>query len=652
MPMKILQDFIVFIKTKKLDFAVDKQYELYQSAEVEVWNRIENNGTDLLKDTIKTSFLRTLQSIEDNNAYNYIQEGIKSWEENQLSGNKDAKISFQDICNITHIQKKVLLFLVPLFTDNVNAAVEIATYIEELSNSMQIASARSFTMIQEKTNKDLINAETNFKSLFDNAHDLIHIIKPDGKILYVNNAWLEKLEYSLEELEDKSIYALVHEKSRLLYRQYRDNILNNGNPNQEVTITLCSKNNKEIIVQGFVSAQIEGGKTLYTRGIFRDITIQSQYEDRLTLFTNQMMEREENLQLIINNAPDAVIVINEDSFITLWNPKAEQIFGWSAEEVMGQSLSGFIVPERFREAHHKGLRRYIATGEAHVLNKTIELSAINKSGKEFYISLTISATNQGGKKAFVSFIRDISIMKENEIELEKQRKELEQSARELEQYTWLTSHDLREPLRKVLTFSDMLLTREKDSLSNQVQTQIKKIQDSGQRMNNLIQAVLNYSSLTDNSILYEKTDLNKIIEEVITDLELNIQETRAVIHYSNLPAIEAVPFQMNQLFLNLIGNAIKYRNPFIEPKISIVHNFISDHTVELSVSDNGSGFDMMNEDKIFKLFHRLENNKQSGTGIGLALCKKIVQNHKGRIWVKSTIGKGSTFFMQLPVKHS
>jgi two-component system, LuxR family, sensor kinase FixL len=474
-----------------------------------------------------------------------------------------------------------------------------------------------------------------FKDLFDNAHDLIHIAKPDGTLLYANPSWFEILEYELDEIKNMSVYDLVDDSAKEAYIKYRQAILRGDNIQKETTVTFSSKSGKKIILEGFLSAKFNGGKPLYTRGIFRDVSLR--------------IQSEQNLQELIFNAPDAIIVINSLGLITLWNPRSELIFGWKAEEVLGKSLTQTIIPPIYHEAHEKGLQRYLQTGQPHILNKTIEVAALTRDQKEFPISLTISKSIKGDKLNFIAFIRDITEQKKNETELQRKRVELEASNKEIEQYAWLTSHDLREPLRKILTFSDILLSHNGEELAPNTFKYITKINNAADRMNGFIEALLHYSSIREDEMPYEPTDLNKIVKEVLLDIELMIHESGASVQLEELPVIEAIPFQMKQLFQNLISNAIKYRRHDIHSIIRISCDGLNENEVSISVQDNGTGIEQKNLGRIFKLFQRL-NTDQKGTGVGLAICKKIVEKHKGSLTVESLPLVGTTFHITLPRK--
>lgn len=493
-------------------------------------------------------------------------------------------------------------------------------------------------------------SEADYKDLFDNAHDLIHIVTPDGAILYVNNAWLQTLGYTPDEVQGRSVYEFIDTADKKQFVQYRQHILTNTSQQKSTVLSFVTKTGSKVVVEGFVSAKYKDGHIVSTRGIFRDITARVASEEELRRMNVQLQEREGNLRQLITYAPDAIIVIDTESNILLWNPKAEHLFGWTADEVVGTPLSDKIIPPAHRDAHHNGMKRYLATGEARVLNQTIEITAINKTREEFYISLTISSSALGGQPAFIAFIRDISPQKKAELELQKKQQELEASIRELEQYAWLTSHDLREPLRKIITFSDLLLTKDRETLAPKAAQQVSKIYNAALRMNALVQAVLEYSSFGAGQQLFESTDLNNLVSDVLTDLEVAISSSGATVSVGPLPAIEAIPFQMRQLFQNLISNALKYGREDARTQVHVEAETAAEGSVRIFVRDNGIGIDAADTEKIFRPFQRLQTlGRTEGSGVGLAICKKIVEKHRGSIAVESAPGAGAAFIVTLPV---
>ncbi len=299
-------------------------------------------------------------------------------------------------------------------------------------------------------------------------------------------------------------------------------------------------------------------------------------------------EKEEYLQQLINNAPDAVIVIDEKGLIALWNPKTEEIFGWKEEEVLGAALSDTIIPPQYREAHKNGMKRLLETGVSHILNKSIEITALHRKGKEFDVSLTISRSIQQGQSLFIAFVRDISKEKETKSELQKKtlqlerlnnslefkNSELERINKELESFNYIASHDLQEPLRKIQIFTNRVLENEKKTLPPSSIDSLNKVITSSVRMQTLIEDLLMFSQTVANDTIFEVTDLNSILEDVKSILATSIEEKKVVIHSSKLPMIRVIPFQIQQLFLNLVSNAIKYSKEGSVPIIDISSDFV------------------------------------------------------------------------------
>jgi len=260
---------------------------------------------------------------------------------------------------------------------------------------------------------------------------------------------------------------------------------------------------------------------------------------------------------------------------------------------------------------------------------------------------------------------EVSI-KERTNELQKSNKELKQSNMQLGQFAHIASHDLQEPLRKIITFSKMLNDKHKEGLSKEIKSYLDKIESSSSRMSSLITDLLDYSRLLQPEKLFTVINLKEILNNILNDFELLISEKKASVIIDKLASIEAIPFQMNQLFYNLIGNALKYTNPDVPPVITITSHRLSKKEikkyptlnpqmpyVELIFKDNGIGFEQQYAEKIFTIFQRLHNKETYvGTGIGLALCKTIIENHHGEIFAHAKLNEGASFHVVLPLTQS
>lgn len=230
--------------------------------------------------------------------------------------------------------------------------------------------------------------------------------------------------------------------------------------------------------------------------------------------------------------------------------------------------------------------------------------------------------------------------------------ELERSAEELTDFAYIASHDLQEPLRKIIAFGDRLSGKFGSVLNETGRDYIDRMQKSAIRMKSLIDSLLHFSRVTSHSTPFQQVDLNEVISEVLSDLEVQIERTKGRVEVDTLPRVEGERFQMHQLFQNLISNGLKYHSDERVPVIKIKYAGFDNDLEEIYIEDNGKGFDEKHLDRIFRPFERLHGHSEySGTGMGLAICHKIVTHHKGQITAKSQPNKGSTFIIKLPGKQ-
>jgi PAS domain S-box-containing protein len=360
---------------------------------------------------------------------------------------------------------------------------------------------------------------------------------------------------------------------------------------------------------------------------------------------------EETTRLIMNSALDAIVCIDTDGCIIIWNPQAEKTFGFTETEVMGRRLSETIIPEQYRSLHEMGLKRYLNTRQGTVLNKVFEISALHQNGNEFPIELTIIPMRLKEHDFFCAFIRDITERREAEAKQNEYAQALKRKNIELEQFAYVASHDLQEPLRTVSGFVELLKRHYKEETDENVIKYINYITDASDRMRRLVQDLLDYSRLGRERIL-EPIDCNNLVQQVLSDLTMAIQESKAVINIDPLPVISGYTTEMKQLFQNLLSNSLKFRKPGEPPVINISVMPVEDHW-QFSVNDNGIGIDEIYWERIFVIFQRLHTkNEYEGTGIGLAHCKKITELHNGKIWVDSMPGKGSTFYFTIKKRNT
>ncbi len=355
----------------------------------------------------------------------------------------------------------------------------------------------------------------------------------------------------------------------------------------------------------------------------------------------------------------AIILLNKEGTIISWNLGAEKIKGYKEGEIIGKNFRIFYLQnDQDNKLPEKLIKEAVDSGRA-----THEGWRVRKDGTRFWGSITITALHDDERQiiGFVKVTRDLSDKKLAEEKVKQYAADLEVRNRELEQFVYIASHDLQEPMRKIQTFIQLYEKSADDP--DMAKKYLDKINSSAHRMGSMIKAILNYSRVTSYEEEYVITDLNEVLELVKIDLELVLKEKAAEITSDHLPVIKSISIQMHQLFSNLIGNSLKFSaeapvirisSSFLSPGKSIAFD-IPDQLVpfvELKFEDNGIGFDDQCVSQIFTMFRRLHTGQNyPGTGIGLALCKKIVENHHGFIKASSEAGNGAIFSVYLPVEQ-
>jgi len=378
-------------------------------------------------------------------------------------------------------------------------------------------------------------------------------------------------------------------------------------------------------------------------GVAHDITKRHEAEEALEV-------SERRMRMIIENAYDAYVAMDREGAIVDWNPQAERIFGWKREEVIGKSLAETIIPERMRSDHLTGLVHYLHTGEGPLLNRRIEVPALRRDMWEFPVEMTISTMRIEENVIFSAFIHDISSRIRAKEDMEKTAAELKRSNEELEQFAYIASHDLQEPLRMVASYTQLLERRYADKMDATAREFIGYAVDGARRMQQFITGLLRYSRVGTETRESEGVALDEVFENAKANLRIAIEESGAAVEARDLPVVLGDPRQLTQLFQNLIGNALKFRKPGVAPRIEVWAERDGE-SWKVSVRDNGIGLDPKFAERVFVIFQRLHTREEyEGTGLGLAICKKIVERHGGRIWVESKEGEGATFTFTLPMQ--
>jgi PAS domain S-box-containing protein len=349
---------------------------------------------------------------------------------------------------------------------------------------------------------------------------------------------------------------------------------------------------------------------------------------------------------LINSSSLGITTYDASGKCILVNESMTRILGITREQVLGENFNDI---ESWKTSGLLGSAcEAVASG-----NETRrEIHMINSSDEEIWLDCRFTPFYSNGEPHLLLSVDDITISKQAEVSLQVYAAKLEQSNRDLQEFAYIASHDLQEPLRKVLAFGDRLTKKYGDALDETGRDYLKRMRDASQRMQTLINDLLTFSRVTTRAQPFTKVDLNSLIQDVISDLEMQIDRTLGKVEISDLPKIEGDPTQMHQLLQNLINNGLKFHQEGVPPIIQVSANILK-RKCKIFVKDNGIGFDMQYLDRIFKPFQRLHGRMEyEGSGMGLAICRRIVERHSGEITATSALGEGSTFIVSLPIYQS
>jgi PAS domain S-box-containing protein len=384
---------------------------------------------------------------------------------------------------------------------------------------------------------------------------------------------------------------------------------------------------------------LESVEGILITAAIRDISVRKNAEKHLA----QMEGRYRGL---LEAAPDGMVVVNQGGDIVLLNAQAENQSGYRRDELIDQKVTS-IIPEGFAERLIADEARSAAEALAQQIGMGIELTGLRKDGSEFPIEIMLSPLQSSEGILVTAAIRDITIRKQGEAHLVEKVEQLNRSNSELEQFAYIASHDLQEPLRMVASYTQLLSRRYSGKLDSDADEFIAFAVDGANRMQQLIKDLLSYSRVEKKG--HEMLDISsdRALQQALKNLRGAIVESGAMVTHSLLPEVKANEIQLIQLFQNLVSNAIKYQGQGV-PQIHVSATRNGAPKWIFSVQDNGLGIEPQFFEKIFGMFQRLHKRGEfEGTGMGLAICKKIVECHGGSISVESTPGLGSTFHFSL-----
>jgi len=491
--------------------------------------------------------------------------------------------------------------------------------------------------VRNAADAHLVQMEGRYRGLLEAAPDAMVVVNQQGEIVLLNLQAEKQFGYRRDELLGQKV-------SNIVPQGFAERLVADGLRSAEealaqqigtgIELTARRKDGSEFPIEIMLSPLGSAEGILVTAAI-RDISVRNAADAHL-------VQMEGRYRGLLEAAPDAMVVVNQQSEIVLLNLQAEKQFGYRRDELLGQKLTN-IIPEGFAERLIADGLRSAEDALAQQIGTGLELTALRKDGSRFPMELMLSPLESDTGTLVTVAIRNITVRNAAKVELLQTVEELKRSNEDLQQFAYVASHDLQEPLRMVASYVALIARRYKGKLDADADEFISFTVDGAKRMQSLIQDLLAFSRVGSKGVELVTTSSENALNRAIKNLRGAIVDSGARVTHDPLPSVLADDMQLTQLFQNLLGNAIKYRRADT-PGVHVAARQNGAKKWIFSVQDNGLGIEPQYFERIFGMFQRLHGREEfSGTGMGLAICKKIVERHGGDISVESTIGQGSTF---------
>lgn len=655
---RYLPSYVNYLLETKLEEFVRKIMQSSYEAELPMLKFFSSYTMEDMVALGMESNRKMLTAISESKIDDYIADVKKTWLENQLPMISREQILAEDITLVNYIRRNTFRQLLPSYTTDEFLWMEIMGEVDRFTVTLDSVFINTYLNLQ---NDEITKANIALKKREQQLLDAQEI----GNI--GSYEWDMKNGHSTYSPQLKKIFDLnpedtnghedfmnqIHPDDIARVRYDLEKSFRTGELNSEFRFI---KNNQEKYVLSRGKVYLEDNIPVRLVGTVMDIT--EKQNIILQLQKSEDINKQAQALTHLGNwkwhlHSNQVDWSDELYRIYDLEPQSEPIsferFNSFIQEEDKEKVSSVIHEMITKTNHGEGHFRIItAKGNHKILNTKGEVTR-NQKGEPVEIvgtsqDVTTEYTLTGKLREREQYLHMLNQS------LEIKNEELIAKNKELESFNFIASHDLQEPLRKIQLFSNRILNENNDGLRPTSLNYFLRIQNAAERMQKLIDDFLAFSQTMNTEVSIEDVNLNTLIEESISELQTRVTEKNAMIRYGILPGIRGVHFQLKQLFVNLLSNSLKYAHKDRTPEITIHSTFVSNDMVQISYSDNGIGFDQVYAEKVFELFQRLHNKDQySGTGIGLALCKKICENHGGTISVTSTPGEGTTFFIRLPV---
>lgn len=515
----------------------------------------------------------------------------------------------------------------------------------------------------------LAESEEKYRTLIEQAGDVVYSTDYSGKFTYINPMCEKLTGFSKEEIIGKHFLELIPPEWKLKVADFYQLQFKNRTKETLFSFPILTKSGDQKWIEQTVLQLRDNGRVTGHHCIVRDITERKKAEDqirdlnatlekRVEEKTKEIIEREERLiqseekfRLMIENSPNAIIVVDKKGEINLVNHQAEIIFGYNRVELMDQKIE-LLIPERFRNKHPEHRKGFLANPESMYLGKGRDLFGLKKDGNEIPVEIGLAPFQTSDGLHVLASIVDISSRKKAEDEIKRLNENLENKVKErtaeLDAFTSSVSHDLRAPVRAISGFATIIKKDYSDKLDEQANKLFETIVSESIRMGRLIDDLLTFSRMSKTELIKSPVDMlslaNTTIEEV---LKISEEKYKAKFIIKDLPGANGDPALLKQVFVNLISNALKFSANRTEPAIEI-GAIAGNDEITYYVQDNGVGFDMKYYNKLFGIFQRLHAAEDfKGTGIGLAIVKRVITRHGGKVWAEGKVNEGATFYFSL-----
>jgi PAS domain S-box-containing protein len=563
---------------------------------------------------------------------------------------------------------------------------------EQLIDAIKAGEVDAFAL--NRNNKPEIftleSGDFGYRMLVEKFNEGAVTLSEDSLIVYSNRYFHEFLGLPYDQVIGKPFFNFVHQDSKAAFNElFRKGLAGQSKGDLELTsggnafpvyVSLTSLYPKIPTVGMIVTDLSEKKRQDSIVERHKELEIEKRLLEESGKVIRRIMEFDE---AIMANMGEGLYTVDNNGLLTTMNPAAEKLFGWKREELVGRKMH-----EMTHYKHRDGspFPAHECAGLQVLLNGIAltnhEDTFVRKDGTFFDVMYSASPLVRGGEKeGLIVVFRDITEQKEAAAKLEvsqealrqltvsleekvnrrtaeikRNNAALEKMNKELESFAYISSHDLQEPLRKIQTFVSRIVEKELQNLSPQGQDMFTRMQLSAKRMQTLIGDLLAYSRTGNLEHNFQRVDLNQMLEQVKEDLKEEIEMKNAVIEASDLLPANIIPFQFRQMMHNLIGNSLKFSRPDVPIRIKVKSAAIPSYEPfggapvrHIAVEDNGIGFEEQYADKIFEVFQRLHaKSDYEGTGIGLSIVKRIVENHKGHITAQGSPGKGARFDIYIP----